>query len=191
LRFQPRGVTRGDPVGSLLELAYARLRNLVPLLEEKAQHPSFLQMVRWLITEPNLSALPPAQLHRLVGLLMAPPPEADYLTFRAYLGDTTRDPWLATMGRRMLAYDLEVQEQVARLHRDLGAIDGAKNHWHAQTEAALAEAEHWRQAAATLRAAAVNYRSQSGVPEMMLRKMRTMWAYRLAAKAYSRYYRSS
>ena len=191
LRIQPRGVTRSDPLGSLLELAYARLRNLVPLLEEKAQHPSFLQMVQWLITEPNFCMLPPAQLHRLVGLLMAPPPEGDYLAFRAYLGDATRDPWLATMGRRMLAYGLEVQEQVARLTRDLGAIEGAKNHWHGKAEAALAEAEHWRQAAAALQAAPVNYRSQSGVPEMMLLKMRTTWAYRLAAKAYSHYYRSS
>ncbi len=40
LRNQSRGVTRGDPLGTMLELTYARLRNLVPLLEERAQHPS-------------------------------------------------------------------------------------------------------------------------------------------------------
>jgi glycosyltransferase involved in cell wall biosynthesis len=173
LRLQSRGVTRGDPLGSLLEIAYARLRNLLPLLEKKAQYPSFLQLVRWLITEPNLNALPPVQLQRLVGLPMAPPPEGDYLTFCAYLADATRDSWLATVGRRLLAYDFEFQENVGQLHRALG------------------EAEHWRQAAAALQAEVANYRSQSGVPEMMLRKMRTTWAYRLAARAYSHYYRSS
>ena len=131
------------------------------------------------------------QVHRLVGLLMTALPECDYPAFLAYLADATRDPWLATIGRRILAYGFEVQEQIGRLHRDLGTIDSAKNHWHAQAEAARAEAEQWQQAAATLQAEAASYRSHSGVPEMMLRRMRTTWAYRLAAKAYSRYYRSS
>lgn len=177
LRLQSRGVTHGDPLGSLLELAYARLRNLVPLLEERAQYPSFQQMVNWLITDPNLSALPPVQSQRLVGLLMAPPPEGDYPAFRAYLADASRDPWLGTMGRRVLAYGMEAQETIARLHRDLGAIDGAKNHWLAQAEALRLEVAHSR--------------TQSGVPEMLIDRMRTTWAYRQIAKAYWRYYRSS
>jgi hypothetical protein len=111
LRLHSHGVTQGDPLGTLLELTYARLRNLLPLLEEKAQHPSFRHIVHGLITNPHLSALPPVQAQRLVGLLMAPPPQLDYLGFRAYLADASLNPWLETMGRRMLAYSLEMQEK--------------------------------------------------------------------------------
>jgi hypothetical protein len=189
LRMQSRGVTHGDPLGSLLELAYSRLRNLMPLLEERAQYPSFQQMVNWLITDPNLSALPPVQLHRMVGLLMAPPPEGDYPAFLAYLADAGRDPWLGTMGRRVLAYGMEAQETVARLHRDYCLVDDARDYWHAQAELAKADARQWQ--AAALKAEGAHLRSQSGVPEKLFHKLRTTWAYRLAAKAYLRYYRSS
>jgi hypothetical protein len=189
LRLQSRGVTQGDPLGSLLELAYARLRNLLPLLEERAQYPSFQQMVNWLITEPNLCALPPVQQQRLVGLLMAPPPEGDYPSFRTYLVDAKRDPWLGIMGRRLLAYGMEAQETVAKLHRDYCFVEDATGYWRAQAELAKADAGQWQ--AAALKAEGAHLRSQSGVPEKWFNKMRTTWAYRLAAKAYLRYYRSS
>jgi GT2 family glycosyltransferase len=184
LRQQSRGVTRGDPPGTMLELTYARLRNLVPLLEERAQHPSFEVMVDGLITDPALSELPPVQQQRLVGLLMAPPPEGDYPAFLAYLADTTRDPWLATIGRRILAYGLEVQDQLGRLHRDYAIIDRERHHWVVQANQLQGQANQ-------LQGEVARYRSQSGVPERVLYKVRATWAYRLAARAYSRYYRSS
>jgi hypothetical protein len=81
------------------------------------------------------------------------------------LADAKRDSWLVTMGRRILACGFELKENVGQLHRDLGEVDRAKNHWHAQTDE-------------------VNHHSQSGVPEMILCKMRTTWACRLAARAY-------
>lgn len=184
LRQQSRGVTRGDPFGTFLELSYARLRNLVPLVEARAQHPAFLLMVDALITDPNLSELPPVQQQRLAGLLMAPQPEGDYPAFRAYLADATRDPWLATMGRRILAFGLEAHEQVRGLHHDYGAVDRAKNYW-------LAQSEHWRQAAEALQADVAEYRGRIGVPEKILYKMRTTRAYRLAVRTYLRFCRSS
>jgi ribosomal protein L29 len=146
--------------------------------------------VNWLITEPNLGALPPVQQHRLVGLLMAPPPDGDYPAFRAYLADAQRDPRLGTMGRRMLAYGMETQETTNRLYRDLGAIDGAKNHWHGQSERAEADASRWRVQAEELRAELAHLRGQTIVPEARFSRMRTSWVYRQVAKVYSRYYRS-
>lgn len=182
LRLQPRGITNGDPLATMLELAYAQVRNLLPLLEERAQHPPFLDLMDLLIGNPKFSTLSTAQQQRLVGLLMAPPPEGNFRAFLAYLADITCDSWLTTTGRRILAYGLEVQEKVDRLHGEVDSIC-------ARLEAARADAERWRQAAANLEAdMACCYRSQSGVPEAMLSKMRTTLAYRLVAKAYTAYH---
>lgn len=190
-RVHTRGVTHGDPIGTLLEIGYAMARNLVPLMEQRAQYPSFQRMVNWLIAQSNLSAAPPVLTQRLLGLLVAPRPEGDYLSFYAYLTDAKRDPWLGAMGRRVLAYGTETQEILDGLHRNLAAVDGAKNHWHAEAELARAEAGQRRIQAEALQAEVAQLRSRSGVPERLLNRMRTNWAYRHLAKAYSRYYRSS
>jgi GT2 family glycosyltransferase len=103
LRLQPHGVTHSDRVGTLLEMSYAMLRNLVPHAESRALLPSYERMVTWLARNPNLSALRPAEAHRLLGMLITSPPLGDYASFRAVLGADDADPTLASIGRRCLA----------------------------------------------------------------------------------------
>lgn len=102
-RLHARGVTHDDPLGTLLEMAHAMLRNLVPLAEERALLPSIERMATWVARHPSLGALRPLEAHRLLGMFLVPPPEADHAAFRALLADAAADAALATAGRRVLA----------------------------------------------------------------------------------------
>lgn len=63
-RIRPGGVTHGDPLGTLLELSYAMLRNLVPLCEAGALNPTLERIITWTARHPQLSALRPREAYR-------------------------------------------------------------------------------------------------------------------------------
>ena len=101
-RLQPRGVTFSDRVGTLREMSYAMIRNLVPHADARALLPSYERMVHWLARHPDLSAMRPVEAHRLVGMMMLTPSVESYATFRAILAAEDADSALALAGHRVL-----------------------------------------------------------------------------------------
>jgi len=134
-RLQARGVTHGDPLGTMLEMTYAMLRNLVPLAEARALHPSVERILSWAARHPQLAELRPVEAYRLLGMLVTSPPLGDFASFRASLADGAGDPALARAGRRclLLARDQELSNTyVERLLRDQKAFIEARDFWHGQ-----------------------------------------------------------
>jgi GT2 family glycosyltransferase len=97
------GVTHGDPRGSLLEIIYAMLCNLVPMIEERALWPTFARMVAWCQEAEAFVLLKPVERYRLLGMLFLPNEWPDFRSFRdAVLAETGGHP-VAVAGRRVLA----------------------------------------------------------------------------------------
>ena len=70
MRLHSSGVTHIDPLGTLLEMTYAMFRNLIPVAEMKALHPSIARIVNWVCHHHALSRLRPIERYRLIGLLI-------------------------------------------------------------------------------------------------------------------------
>ncbi|MGO4390468.1 glycosyltransferase family 2 protein [Variovorax sp. M-6] len=137
IRLHARGVTHADPTGTLLEMSYATLRNLVPLAEARALLPSINRMVAWVGRHPSLSALPPIQAHRLVGMLMQSPSMGDFPHFKALLADPTAHPELAAVGQRTLTFmgpSTEAYQLVEKLLNDIKAYIEAREYFRTQSE---------------------------------------------------------
>lgn len=105
LRVQSTGVTRGDPTGTLLEMTYAMLRNLVPLAEERAMLASLQRISTWVAGHELLSTLNPIEAYRLVGTTLLGLPEADdFAQFRKAISEPGLDAVYERCGRRYLAF---------------------------------------------------------------------------------------
>jgi GT2 family glycosyltransferase len=136
-RLQPRGVTRGDPLGSMLEMAWAAMRNLVPAIEARSLWPSFRRVLEWLTTHPEFAALPARERERLLGMMFATPDLPGYDAFRAAL--RAPDATLEAHGRRALGLALNIlgessMEEYAKLRRDVAAFIEARDFWKAQAD---------------------------------------------------------
>jgi glycosyltransferase involved in cell wall biosynthesis len=189
MRVQPRGVTRGDPVGTMLELAWGGIRNLLPVIEERALWPSFERLCAWLINAEQLAALEARQRERLLSMLVAPPDVPDFAAFRQILA--TRDPEREAIGRRVLTLarrssgpahwgaagraseGLEADDYVAKLERDIRAYIKARDFWKGQSDA-------WE-------AAYQDLASRQSPQEQAVEHPRQ----RLWGRRYSRFFRSS
>jgi glycosyltransferase involved in cell wall biosynthesis len=99
-RLHPRGITRADLHRSFLEISFALLKNIVPLIERQALWPSFSELLRWVGTHRELAALSPRERERLLALLMTGAAIPAYADFRAVLAKP--DSSLETIGRRAL-----------------------------------------------------------------------------------------
>ena len=104
-RVHGGGITHGDPVGTMLEMAYAALRNLIPTAEARALNPTVGRILHQLARNSFVDHLPPAALYRLFGIMMASPALVDYQAFRAALYDGPDDAVLSRVGRRALGLD--------------------------------------------------------------------------------------
>jgi hypothetical protein len=181
LRLQSTGVTLGDPTGTLLEVAYAMLRNLVPFAEERAMLPALQRMVEWVARHEQLSTLRPGEAYRLAGMMMMGlPPVVNFAAFRDMLSDPVSDPALARCGRRCLAFllgGMSNGDLTDKLLCDIEAYIEARDYWHHRAEAANESLDHLRRASETWEHA---YRS------------RMRWNLgQLARRAYSRFFPSS
>lgn len=137
IRAHSRGVTHGDPVGTLLEVSYAMQRNLVPLAEARSLLPSITRMVDWICRHPALSHLPPLQAHRLVGLMMRSIDISDFQNFRAMLGNYSDYPELAEIGRRCFSFvgpSSDAYQDVDKLYSDIRGYIEAREHFKDQSE---------------------------------------------------------
>jgi len=101
-RLHGSGVTHADPIGSLLEMSYAKLRNLMPLIESRAAWPLMLQILNWWIHQEAFARLRPIERYRLLGMLVLPPEWTDYAAFHSLVtAETGRDATVCA-GQRVL-----------------------------------------------------------------------------------------
>lgn len=138
MRLHSTGVTHADPLGTLLEMTYAMLRNLVPFAEMRALHPSIGRIVAWVCQHPSLSYLLPIERYRLIGMLLHSIDDGDFASFVAYLKNVDQKPELAIAGRRGLAVTTMSSapyEQIAKLQADIEAFIEARDFWQAQSQA--------------------------------------------------------
>ena len=136
-RLQSQGVTKGDPLGTLLEIAYAMLRNLVPLAEARALNPSLGRIVTWVARHEQISSLRPVEAYRLLGMLMTSPTVSDFPAFRNMLSTDHGDAMLTRIGRRVFVV-LEGSDRemlIAKLTQDIEAYVEARDYWHRQSDA--------------------------------------------------------
>lgn len=111
-RVHGGGVTHGDPRASILEMSYAKLRNLAPVIEQQAAWPSLNRIIQEWIGNPRFVGLRPVERYRLFGMLLGEPPAGDFATFRNIVVDgAAADGRLVTAGRRLMA--LTVSGQLA------------------------------------------------------------------------------
>jgi glycosyltransferase involved in cell wall biosynthesis len=113
-RAHPGGVTHGDPRATFLEMSYSTLRNLVPLIEQKALWPSLGRIVESWIGNPMFAALNTFERYRLLGMLMGHPQFADFASFRAAVETSGKhEDELVTSGRRLFAL-VSAQREAAK-----------------------------------------------------------------------------
>lgn len=98
-RLQARGVTHADPVGTLVELGYAAVRNLAPLAERRALFEAQANMLCWFANHPHMISLTPHQALNLMGQLLTLPPQTDFMSFRESLSAVDAPPALLRAGR--------------------------------------------------------------------------------------------
>jgi Glycosyltransferases involved in cell wall biogenesis len=137
LRVHSNGVTHADPLGSLLEITYAMLRNLIPLAEKRALQPSIAQIIRWVAQQEQLSRLSPTGRYRLLGMLMQSTTVGDFASFKAELQNTEENTGSETAGRRCLALmdkGTPLYQELSKLSKDVEAYVGARDYWRSQSE---------------------------------------------------------
>jgi hypothetical protein len=154
-RVHDRGVTHGDPAGTFLELSYATLRNLVPLVEEAHTADDMAPIVRWLSAEASRLGLDDQRLHRLLGMALRTPGFVDFTDFATQLASVEDTAGQAVSGRRLLAALATNAELavLAKLNADLAAVSDARDFWHDQAEALTVARDFWHDQAEALTAA--------------------------------------
>lgn len=140
-RLHSRGVTFADPAGLMLELCYAMIRNLLPLIETRAAYPSLVRMIGWIRSHEMFAAMRPVERYRLLGCVLMSPALADFASFHRLLQDESADAALVAAGRRALALTSLAMEatEVHKLRSDVAAYVESRDFWHSQSDAWEAE----------------------------------------------------
>jgi glycosyltransferase involved in cell wall biosynthesis len=121
-RFQPKGVTYGDPVGTMLEMAYSVVMNLIPLAEIQGQIPSLTKMLSAVALNSHLSELAPNEAYRLVGIVMTSHQVRDFSEFRELL--SVPNPSLERVGLRTIRIATDGRAVEVRAYIE------ARDFWH-------------------------------------------------------------
>jgi glycosyltransferase involved in cell wall biosynthesis len=139
LRMHARGVTFGDPRGTFWEISHLLLKNLVPLVEQRATYASFARMIDWITAHEQFAVLTPAERHRLLGLFLGGAGFERFEDFRAAVAGGAGGADLETSGRRLLALlaSSTAQQYAEKLERDVLLFTEARD-WFQR------EAAHWR-----------------------------------------------
>jgi len=137
VRLHARGVTHADPRATLLEMSYAKQRNLLPLAEARSLLCSISRMISWAGNHPSLTRLLPSQRYRLLGMLMLPTEVDDFAHYAAVLSEPAVQPSLAGLGRRALVLvgpDYDSQSEMFKLLDDVKAYIAAKEFFRAEAQ---------------------------------------------------------
>jgi glycosyltransferase involved in cell wall biosynthesis len=129
-RIHSGGVTRGDPRATFLEMSYAILRNLVPVIEQHAAWPSLNRIIQAWISNPTFLRLRSIERYRLLGMLLGELPSCDFAAFRRIVFDgAAEDGKLVMAGRRLMALTVgpcEPKERGATLSEETIKIMAAE-----------------------------------------------------------------
>jgi GT2 family glycosyltransferase len=183
-RLHSGGVTYRDPLGTFLEMSYAMLRNLIPLIEAGALWPSLDRMMVWMDEQEELATLAPGERYRLFGSAVLPLVAPDFAGFVAGLRSTDDGAALATAGRRCLALlrANPLRPAVERLEHDNQAFMAARDWWHQQSDHWQQQSDYWQQQSG-------NWQARAMLPATRGNLLWTPAA--LARSALSRFFRSS
>lgn len=137
VRQRPSELSDVDPRGMLLEMSYAMLRNLLPLADARALHPSVERIVTWVAQHPELATLGPTEAYRMVGMAMTSPScFDDFADFCSALSAPDGDATLERAGRRCLSMVGEGSSRhllTGKLEKDVQAFIEARDYWHARS----------------------------------------------------------
>jgi glycosyltransferase involved in cell wall biosynthesis len=165
-RAHPGGVTHADPRGVFLEMSYSTLRNLVPLIEQKALWPSLCRIMEAWIENGMFAALSPFERYRLLGMLMGRPQFANFASFRAAVETSGKhEDLLVTSGRRLLALVNGLRD---KRRPDFAAVSEAPDFWHRTSERWEAAANEAEARAASAIAAASDAEARATSAELPL-----------------------
>ena len=107
-RVHGGGVTHKDPRGTILEMSYATIRNLAPIIEQNATWPSLRRIVQGWVSNPSFLGLRPIERYRLFGMLLGEPVVGDFAAFQdVVVNGAAADGKLVTAGRRLMALTVE------------------------------------------------------------------------------------
>jgi len=107
-RVHGGGVTHKDPRGTILEMSYATIRNLAPIIEQNATWPSLRRIVQGWVSNPSFLGLRPIERYRLFGMLLGEPAVGDFAAFQdVVVNGAAADGKLVTAGRRLMALTVE------------------------------------------------------------------------------------
>jgi glycosyltransferase involved in cell wall biosynthesis len=138
-RLHSQGVTHADPLGTLLEMSYAMLRNLMPLIEQQAAYSLIPRMVNWITEQDSFGKLHPIEQHRLLAMLATSPDITSFDQFRRRLSDDESDVALDMTGRRLHAIATD-RTVIHQLMTSIAAYIAGRDYW-------LDQARAWQQAA--------------------------------------------
>lgn len=147
-RLQPKGVTHADPAGTLLEMSYAMLKNLVPLVDLRGAYPTLPRMLEWIVGHGHFALLSSPQRYRLLGAFMLGLRFQTYSDFLAAICSDTLGDMLLRTGRRCLALILEnpLLHDIDKLQHEISAYIEARDFWHAQSDSWEARARAFQAA---------------------------------------------
>lgn len=139
VRQHAQGVTHADPLGTLLEVSYAMVRNLIPLAETRGLNASIEKIISWVARHRELGRLAPIEAYRLLGIIMTSHPVGNFTSFRAALSDDG-NALLAHVGRRCLSLFGEgtnhglLMSRVEKFEKDIELYIEARDYWRTQAK---------------------------------------------------------
>jgi len=136
-RTHSGGVTHADPRGTFLEMSYAVLRNIVPVIEERGAWPSLCRIIQGWVGTSVFAHLRPVERYRLAGMLLSEPPSGDFSIFLRMLVDgADSDQNLVTAGRRFVAYATQTTtlDEKRDLESAIAAYIEARDFWHRNSQ---------------------------------------------------------
>ena len=142
-RLHPHGVTHADPRGTLLEMSYAMLRNLVPLIEQRAEYQSLVRMMGWITSHDSFTSLHPIEQYRLLGMAITSRNFASFNEFSRVLSDNERNVVNDMIGRKFHAIATD-RTVISKLTTDISDYIAARDYWLQQMRAWEEEAHRAR-----------------------------------------------
>lgn len=135
-RLHSGGLTYGDPKATFLELSYATLRRLLPMISARGEVALGAKAMDWMMTDPQFLALPAPAAERLAGLLGQAADPGAYLDYLRYLdAEDDADDLIRRTGRRLMELRQGLAAQTAGLQESLDWQIAQHENWKREADA--------------------------------------------------------
>lgn len=130
-RVHAHGVTHADPRGTLLELTYSLIQNLLTLADQQRSQSVTAKALHWIEESAQFQRLEPTQQVRLLALLIYPSSFRDYAEFLSAVETSAMSGGVLTVtGQRLLALKTDYAERHTDLHRACQEVHRAYQDLH-------------------------------------------------------------